>query len=53
MYAKKIRIVSYPPPADDAHAFWYILDSVDVRLPFVHPGVGWDDGGLTTVTIVL
>ena len=44
--------VAYPPPVDDAQPSWYVLDGVEIRLPFVHPGVSWDDGSFITVEVL-
>ena len=46
------RHAAYPPPLDYSQRIWYVLNSVEVRLPLVHPSVGRDDVGLTAFGIV-
>ena len=53
MHAKKITLVAYPTPVDYAHPIWYILDSVEVGFPFIHPSSGWDDSSVAVVSTIL
>ena len=42
----------YPPPVNDAHPIWIVLNSIEIRLPFVHPSIIWADSSITAIWII-
>ena len=47
-----VRHAAHPPPLDYSQRNRYVLNSVEVRLPLVHPSVARVDVSLTAFRIV-